>query len=369
MSGAATAVAEAIEALDDARTTPYAPAAPLIPGAVGLLAVDAEVLAVHATGSAVLYDDSADLLPPDERVPMRADTVFDVASLTKLFTATVAMQQVEAGRLDLDATVAHYLPDFAEGGKGGVTVRQLLTHTSGLARWLPLWRDWSTREDRIRAALTGPPAARPGEKFAYSDLNLITVGVLLERVAGAALDVLVRDGITRPLGMRDTGFATQLRHADADRFAATEIEQDTGRGLVRGAVHDENAWSLGGVAGHAGIFSTATDLLRFARVFTGGGPRILNEDSVIAMTTNLNPQLPNDSHGLGFEIDQRRYMGELSGPRTIGHTGFTGTSLVADLGSGAVAILLTNVVHPHRPQTSINGLRARWATAARRSLH
>ncbi|HWC24869.1 MAG TPA: serine hydrolase domain-containing protein [Flexivirga sp.] len=369
MSGAVTPVTEAIAALEAARTTPVAPGAPLVPGAVGILAVGDEVLTSYATGSAVLYDDSAALLPAHARVPMQLDTVFDVASLTKLFTATVAMQQVEAGLLELDAPVADHLPDFAAGGKAAITVRQLLTHTSGLEWWLPLWRDWPNRDARIHAALTHPPATPPGEQFVYSDLNLIALGVLLEQLGGATLDVLVHHGVTVPLGMRDTGFLTQLGHVETARFAATEIEDDTGRGLVRGEVHDENAWSLEGVAGHAGVFSTGADLLRFARVFTGSDPRILSADSVIVMTTNLNPDLPDDAHGIGFEIDQPRYMGELSGPRTIGHTGFTGTSLVADLASGATAILLTNAVHPHRPETSINALRAAWATGAARSLH
>lgn len=367
MSGVAKPVTDAVAALEAARVTPVAPGAPLVPGAVGLLAIGDDVLTTHVTGSAVLYDDSAALLSEHDRVPMRPDTVFDVASLTKLFTATVAMQQVEAGSLDLDAPVAAYLTEFAAGGKAAITVRQLLTHTSGLEWWLPLWRDWPTREARIHAALTHPPATRPGERFVYSDLNLITLGIVLEQLGGASLDVLVHDGVTAPLGMRDTGFIPRLGHVPAERFAATEIEDDAGRGLVRGEVHDENAWSLGGVSGHAGVFSTAADLLRFAQVFTGDEPRILSTDSVIAMTTNLNPDLPEDSHGLGFEIDQPRYMGELSGPQTIGHTGFTGTSLVADLASGATAILLTNAVHPHRPETSINALRAAWATGAARS--
>ncbi|RNI21709.1 serine hydrolase domain-containing protein [Flexivirga caeni] len=360
MSGAGRPVAEATAALDAAVGT-------IVPGAVGVFAVGDEVRTVHATGSAVLYDATGALLPPDDRVDMRADTVFDLASLTKLFTAAVAMQQVQAGRLDLDATVASYLPEFAAGGKELITVRQLLTHTSGLEWWLPLWRDWPDRASRIRAALTNPPATAAGE-FVYSDLNLITVGVLLETLGGKTLDVLVRDGITGPLGMADTGFVTQLGHVDPERFAATEISDDTGRGMIRGAVHDENAWSLGGVAGHAGVFSTGPDLVRFARVFTAGDERILSTDSVVAMTTNLNPDLPDDAHGIGFEIDQPRYMGELSGPRTIGHTGFTGTSLVSDLGRGATAILLTNAVHPHRPDQSINPLRARWATGLARSL-
>jgi len=367
VSVASSPVDDAIAALEAARSTPVTPGGPLLAGAVGILAVGDDVLAIHVTGHAVLYDAAGALLPADARVPMHADTVFDLASLTKLFTATVAMQQVEAGLLDLDAPVAHYLPSFAAGGKVGISVRQLLTHTSGLEWWLPLWRDWRNRESRIRAALSNPPASAPGG-FVYSDLNLITLGVLLEQLGGTSLDVLVRDGITQPLGMSDTGFITQLGHLPAQRFAATEIQDDAGRGMVRGEVHDENAWSVGGIAGHAGIFSTAADLLRFVRVFTSADPRILSAHSVSQMTTDLNPDLPDDAHGLGFEIDQPRYMGALSGPRTIGHTGFTGTSVVADLERNAVAILLTNAVHPRRPETSINPLRAQWASALAGSL-
>nr|WP_279671623.1 serine hydrolase domain-containing protein [Flexivirga meconopsidis] len=343
----------------------------MLPGVVGLMWADGRVIAEHVAGSAVLYDGSGARLPHSRRTPARVDTVFDVASLTKLFTATLALQQVEAGRLDLAAPVAHYLPRFAAHGKCDIRVVQLLTHTSGLEWWLPLWRDWPTREARVDAALTNPRATPTGE-FVYSDLNLIALGVLLEKVSGTPLDLLLRDRVTEPLGMRDTGYAPQLGQLDPGRFAATEIEDDAGRGLVRGEVHDENAWSLGGVAGHAGVFSTAADLLTFARVFLDGGSvdgvRILSNDSVARMTTDLNPQLPGDAHGLGFEIDQPRYMGELSGPRTIGHTGFTGVSLVADLDRRAVAILLANAVHPHRGTAPTNAVRAAWATGLSRAL-
>jgi CubicO group peptidase (beta-lactamase class C family) len=367
VSGGSGPVADGIAALEAARCAPVTPGTRPIAGAVAVLSAGEEVLVTHVTGYAVLYDAAGALLPPHARVPMQADTVFDLASLTKLFTATVAMQQVQAGMLDLGAPVADYLPSFATGGKADITVRELLTHTSGLEWWLPLWRDWPDRESRIHAALTTPPASARGE-FVYSDLNLIALGVLLEKLGGAMLDVLVRDGITQPLGMSDTGFISQLRQVPPERFAATEIEDHADRGMVRGEVHDENAWSLGGVAGHAGIFSTAADLTRFARVFTATDPRILSGDSLIAMTTDLKLGQPDDAHGLGFEIDQPRYMGELSGPRTIGHTGFTGTSLVADVERDAVAILLTNAVHPHRPEASINPLRAKWASALARSL-
>nr|WP_281358837.1 serine hydrolase domain-containing protein [Flexivirga aerilata] len=343
----------------------------MLPGVVGVMWADGRVIAEHVAGSAVLYDAAGALLPEPARSATRADTVFDVASLTKLCTATLALQQAEAGLLDLDAPVADYLPVFAAGGKQDITVAQLLTHTSGLESWLPLWRDWPTPRERIHAALTRPQAS-PAGRFVYSDLNLITLGVLLENRCATPLDVLLRDHVTTPLGMSDTGYVTQLGHLDPERFAATEIEDDAGRGLVRGEVHDENSWSLGGVAGHAGVFSTAADLLQFARVFLGGGEvdgtRILSEESVVRMTTNLNGDLPDDAHGLGFEIDQPRYMGELSGPRTIGHTGFTGVSLVVDLDRSAVAILLSNAVHPRRGTAPTNAVRAAWATGLSRAL-
>lgn len=363
---------EALTRLNVARTQPWGQGPSTLPGAVALAWSSDRLLAHEALGDALLYDERGGLLPAPQRAPMRLDTVFDIASLTKLFTAALALQQYQAGAFDLDQPVADHLPDFAAHGKGDITISELLTHTSGLQWWLPLWSDWSTPAERRAAVLASEPVGPRGGQFVYSDLNLITVGLLLEQVTGAPLDALLRRHLTEPLGLRDTGFITQLTHLEQDRFAATEIQDDAGRGLVRGQVHDENAWSLGGVSGHAGIFSTASDLLRFARCILNGGnldgTAVLSEDSIARMTTDLNTDLPQDAHGLGFEIDQPRYMGELSGPRTVGHTGFTGTSLVIDTERAAVAILLSNAVHPRRPLTPINALRASWATGLARSL-
>ena len=312
---------------------------PLYAGAVTLLGHDGAVVAREASGYALRYADGAGTeLPRDRWVPMRDDTIFDMASVTKLFTSILVMQQIE---------------------RGAITVRQLLTHTSGLKAWMPLWSDWPDKASRIAAVLDVEPTSPPGTTFLYSDLNLITLGVLLEQQAGMGLDQLVHTRITGPLQMKDTGYNPDP--SLKPRVAATEFEANPPRGMVWGEVHDENAWSLGGVAGHAGIFSTAQDMAVLAQAMinggTYGGQRILSQDSVKKMTTNYNQAFPDDSHGLGFELDQRWYMSGLSSPTTAGHTGYTGTSIVIDYMSRSFAIVLSNRVHPSRSWGSNNPAR------------
>jgi CubicO group peptidase (beta-lactamase class C family) len=330
---------------------PSGTAHPLYAGAVTLLGHDGHVVAREASGYALRYADGAGAeLPRDQWVPMRVDTIFDMASVSKLFTSILVMQQIERGAIGLEEPVATYLPAFAAHGKGSITVRQLLTHTSGLKPDLPLWSDWPDHASRIAAVLDVEPTSPPGTTYVYSDLNLITLGVLLERQTGEGLDQLVRERITAPLRMKDTGYNPDpsLR----PRIAATEFETSPARGMVWGEVHDENAWSLGGVAGHAGVFSTAQDMAVLAQSMINGGSygghRILSQGSVEKMITNYNQAFPDDSHGLGFELDQRWYMGGLSSPTTAGHTGYTGTSIVIDYLSRSFAIVLSNRVHPSR---------------------
>ncbi len=336
------------------------PTRPLYAGAVVLAAHDATVVARRAFGHNLRYaSGDGTELPRDQWVATREDSIFDLASVSKLFTSIVAVQQVEKGRLDLDATVASYIPAFAENGKQDVTVRQLLTHTSGLPAWLPLYSAYDTVEERYQATYTVKPTAAPGARYLYSDLNLITLGKIVEQLAGRTLDTVVADGITRPLGMRDTGYNPSA--AVLDRIAATEYQPSTGRGVIRGSVHDENAWSLGGVAGHAGVFSTADDLAVLAQTLLNHGrygkARILSPASVDSLFHNENAAFPGNSHGLGFELDQRWYMDALSSPMTAGHTGYTGTSLVLDPLSNSFVILLTNRVHPSRDWGSNNPAR------------
>jgi CubicO group peptidase (beta-lactamase class C family) len=322
-----------------------APEHPWCAGAV-VLAGRGHVVALHeAVGWAVRYrsyDEHADRgvdLPDEQRVPMRPGTVFDLASLTKLFTAVAAVQQIEAGTLDPDRPLAAYVPGLA----AGITLRHLLTHTSGLRPELPLY-DLPGPGERAARLAAEPPLTAPGTERRYSDLNLLLAQTLLEHVTGRPLDRLVAEGVTGPLGMADTRFAPPPSWLP--RIAATEDQRlpwgKLDRGMVRGSVHDENAHAMGGVAGHAGLFSTAWDLALFA-------------------TALLDGRLPMRK-SFGFEVDQPWFMGELAGRGAFGHTGFTGTSLVIDPSTGSYLVLLANSVHPVR---RLSGSAPRAAAATR----
>ncbi len=279
---------------------PWAAGAVVVAGRGPVIAVE------EAAGWAVrysAYDPETDRgveLPPASRVPTRVDTPFDLASVTKLFTSVAAMQQIERGTLGIDAKVGAYLPDFRAAARHGITVRQLLTHTSGLRPELPLY-DCADDTERLSMLRTEAPVGEQGE-YVYSDLNLLLLQFVLERVTGRTLDVLIHDGITRPLGMTSTDFGP------SPGAAATEDERrpwaKADRGMLRGVVHDENAWALGGVAGHAGLFSTGRDLAIFCRTLLAGGSygpaRILGSDYVELLLT---------PPGLGFGVDQAWFMG------------------------------------------------------------
>ncbi|WP_459754325.1 serine hydrolase domain-containing protein [Streptomyces sennicomposti] len=337
---------------------PWAPGAVVVAGRGPVIAV------AEAAGWAVRYasydpDTGGGVeLPPDKRVPMTVDTPFDLASLTKLFTAVAVVQQIERGTLGIDARIGAYLPEFHAAAEHDVTVRQLLTHTSGLRPELPLY-DCPDAAARITMLRAEAPTAPPGT-YTYSDLGPLLLQHLLERITGRPLDVLIRDGITRPLGM------TATRFGPCPDAAATEDQRrpwaKADRGMLRGEVHDENAWALGGVAGHAGLFATATDLAVFCRTLLAGGSygpaRILGPDFVDLLLT---------PPGLGFAVDQPWFMGELAGRGAAGHTGFTGTSLVLDPATDTFLILLTNKVHPHRHPPA-NTPRARAATRLYRAV-
>ncbi|MEH1168455.1 serine hydrolase [Micromonospora sp. CPCC 205539] len=351
------------------QPTPDHPGYPAYAGAVVLAAKDGVIVEHAAVGSAVRYSAVGPPpglvgveLPADQQIAMRPDTIFDLASVSKLFTTIVTMQQVERGLVELDAPVARYVPEFAAGGKATVTVRMLLTHTSGLPSFTALWSRYPTPAERFAAALATPLAAgaTPGSQYVYSDLGLIALGVLVERVTGRPLAELVRDGVTGPLGMTDTGYNPGPERRA--RIAATEYQPYAGRGMVWGEVHDENAWSLGGVAGHAGVFSTAADLAVLCQSLLNGGEyhgrRILRSATVRAMLVNYNAPLessyPESDRGLGFELNKHWYMMGLSSPVGFGHTGFTGTSIVIDPLSHSFVVLLSNRVHPDRGWGSNN---------------
>lgn len=345
------------------RPTPDHQVWPTYAGAVVLAAHEGVVVQRFAVGDAVRYSAVGapplrvgTELPASEQIPTRVDTIYDLASISKLFTTIVLLQQVERRTVDVDAPVARYIPEFAAGGKDAVTVKHLLTHTSGLPAFLPFYSTYPTPETRLAAALTTPvtTGTTPGSRYVYSDIGLIALGELVERVTGKDLATAVRDGITTPLGMRDTGY--NPGGDKRNRIAATEYQPYVGRGMVWGEVHDENAWALGGVSGHAGMFSTADDLAILCQMLLNGGTyrgkRILGEAIVRQALVNYNAgieeQYPESDRGLGFELGKHLYMDSMASPVTFGHTGFTGTSIVIDPLAHSFLIVLSNRVHPDR---------------------
>ncbi len=302
------------------------------------------------------------------REPMTINTVFDAASLTKVVATTSAIMKLfEEGKLRLNDPVTAYLPEF-QGGSSDITVRNLLTHFSGLRPRLDIEPPWSGYETGIRLALADQPVAAPGARFMYSDTNFILLGEVVRRRSGQSLPAYVREKVFAPLEMRDTMF--QPPRSLRPRIAPTERVDDQ---VLRGVVHDEISRYMGGVAGHAGLFTTADDLARFAEMMLGlgrrGRVRVFSALTVAKFTT---PQSPPDQpilRGLGWDIDSpySGNRGELFPLGSYGHTGFTGTSLWIDPRTETYVILLANSVHPRR-RPAITSLRSRVATAVAAAL-
>jgi len=292
-------------------------------------------------------------------------TIYDLASLTKVIaTTTAAMILYDEGRLPLDAKVANYLPGFEGRWKDEVTVRLLLEHRAGLPAGRDLWRIASTPDEARRAVIETPLAYRPGRYFEYSDLGADLLGMVVETVAGVPLDLFLRQRVFRPLGMYDTDFLPP--DSVHDRVAPTEVSPPRGYPL-QGQVHDENAYALGGVAGHAGLFGTADDLAVFAQMMLNGG--IYNGMRIVSdSTVRLFTQRAAGSRALGWEMAEGRHgAGEYLSPSAYGHTGFTGTSIWIDPQRDMFVILLTNRVHAaraRRPATVIADVRSDLADAA-----
>jgi len=294
--------------------------------------------------------------------PMTVDTVFDLASLTKpVATATAVMRLVETGALKLDEKVATYWPEFGANGKDALTLEHLLLHTSGLIADNPIgdYADGPAKSLERIAALK--PLAAPGSKFIYSDVNFIVLGELVGRASPHRLDELVRINVFEPLAMNDTGF----QPAESLRPRVAPTEQRDGEWL-RGQVHDPRAAKLGGVAGHAGLFGTADDLIRFGRMMLGGGQldgtRVLKPETVKLMTTPR--PVPGGLRGLGWDV--RTGFSANRGARFprdggFGHTGFTGTSIWIDPASETVVVFLSNSVHPDG-KGNVKKLRGRVAS-------
>jgi len=296
-------------------------------------------------------------------------TLYDLASLTKVVaTTTAAMILEEEGRLDLDRAVAHYLPGFNAPDKAAITPRMLLAHNSGMSSYHVLYREAKGREEYLKAINARPLAHPPGTRTEYIDWNLIVLQLVIERVTGEPLDGFLRKRVFEPLGMRDTRFnpPESLR----PRIAPTEVQAFRG-GQVWGVVHDENAWSLGGVAGHAGLFSSARDLAVFATMMLNGGEyggvRILRPETISRWTRRQNPG--TSSRALGWDTP---YPGSSAGryfsPTSFGHTGFTGTSIWMDPVNGVFVVLLTNRINPTRDNPKLGPLRIAVADAVQGSV-
>lgn len=320
-----------------------------IPGAVLLAGHQGRIVYYKAYGNRALTP---------AREPMTQDTIFDAASLTKVVaTSASIMKLFEQGKIRLADPVTAYLPAF-QGGKSTITVRQLMTHFSGLRPDVDLKPAWSGYELGIQKALTDKPVAQPGERFIYSDINYVLLGEIVRVVSGKPLDEYARDNVFQPLGMAESGFRPPP--ALKPRIAPTELTDGV---ILRGVVHDPTARYMGGVAGHAGLFTTATDLSKFAQMMLKGGAPIVSAAAVKKFTEPQTPPHQYVLRGLGWDIDSpySTARGELFPIGSYGHTGFTGTSLWIDPKSQTYVILLTNSVHPHR-RPAITALRSKVAT-------
>jgi uncharacterized protein YbbC (DUF1343 family)/CubicO group peptidase (beta-lactamase class C family) len=312
------------------------------PGAVVLIGHGGKVVYRQAFGERALIP---------QRLPMTVDTIFDMASLTKVIaTTTAVMQLVEQGKILLSAPVGDYWPEFRENGKELITVRELMTHYSGLRPDLNLQPEWEGYETAMKMIVAEKPIVPPGTRFIYSDINFETLGELVRRLSGEPLDVYCAEHVFKPLGMKDTLFRPPA--ALRERIAPTQFQHGESGKMLWGEVHDPTAYNMGGVAGHAGLFSTADDLSIFAEMLLDGGTyngaRILSPLSVEKMTT---PQSPPDKmvlRGLGWDLDSpfASNRGELYEVGSFGHTGFAGTSIWIDPVTKTYVIVLTNRVHP-----------------------
>ena len=328
-------------------------AAHKIPGAVVVVGHDGHVVYRKAFGERALVP---------ERLPMAADTIFDMASMTKVIaTTTAVMQLVEQGKIVLSAPVSDYWPEFKQNGKEAVTIRELMTHYSGLPPDLPLNPAWTGYDTAMQLIVASELDAPPGTRFIYSDINFETLGEIVRRVSGQPLDVYCAEHIFKPLGMKDTGFSpsTSLR----SRIAPTQYEHGNSGPVLWGVVHDPTSRFMGGVAGHAGLFSTADDVSIFAQMLLNGGTyngaRILSPLSIEKMTTPQTPPNKMILRGLGWDIGSpfASNRGELLDVGSFGHTGYTGTSTWIDPVTKTYIIVLTNRVHPNN-KGEVGALRA-----------
>ncbi|MFG6403347.1 serine hydrolase domain-containing protein [Microbacterium sp. P04] len=354
---------------------------PSFSGASVLLAVGGEVVTHDSVGVTARYADDVGAPFTGAVGPVNSDTVFDLASITKVFTAIATLTALHERGLGVHTTVAEVLPEFrGDDTLSAITVAQLLSHTAGFP---PDWRypDASTGRapdpaDAWRSFRRVRPIERPGAHYTYSCVGYLWAGLFTEALTGDGLDVAVRRTLTGPLGLDDVVFAPRRQPGfDPARIAATEFQRAPARGLVHGEVHDEAAWALGGVTGNAGLFGSARSLLAVAELLRTGGwsgsRRILAPEVVGALTTDALTadvgRRPAFGQALGPRIADADWMGMLADARAIGHTGFTGTSMLTVPGGEVSLIILTNRVHPSRAWPGLGDLRRRIADVAARA--
>jgi CubicO group peptidase (beta-lactamase class C family) len=348
----------------------------------------ASAVYVVAGGASVVFADALGhaVLEPSQRREATLETIYDLASLTKpLVTGLLCARRVERGELDLDGRVARYLPEFDVEDKRAITLRQLLTHTSGLPAWRPLYiLAGGERERALRAILDQPLEAAPGARVLYSDLGFITLGFLLERMSGAPLAALAQQEIFAPLNLRRTFFNPEM--AMQTSVAASEtgnaFERETcgaeqaaryagwREHLIWGEVHDGNAHFLGGAAGHAGLFSTARETFKLAQQFQAGLTELLAPETCALFRTNMTLGM-EESRSFAWQLAATKdsTAGPLLPPDSFGHLGFTGTSCWTAPARARSFILLTNRTHARAlPFVNINSTRRRFHTLAWQAL-
>jgi CubicO group peptidase (beta-lactamase class C family) len=293
-----------------------------------------------------------------------------MASLTKVVaTTTAAMILEEEGKLDLSRTVQSYLPEFSAPDKAAITVRMLLTHRGGLEAFAPLWKESRGRAEYLAQINARPLANPPGTKVVYSDWDFVLMGMIVERITGTTLDAFAAARVFGPLGMSSTRFTPDTTDPALMR-RITYTALDTLRGQLHGAVHDPNAWALGGVSGHAGLFSTARDLAVFVQMLMNGGTyagvRIVKPTTIARWTSG---QDVGSSRALGWDTPSAvSSAGKYFSTRSFGHTGYTGTSIWVDPERGLFVVLLTNRVNSRGEATRHTQLRRDVADAVQSAI-
>lgn len=370
------AVVRALRAATDAALAPAPGNGPVagVPGAAALIAHRGAVIGRAVAGAALAFGEDGPLLPESEREPVTPEHLWDIASLTKVTTclaALVLLDRGSLGPLGLDTPVVDALPEFADGAgpRAQVRVRHLLTHTAGLPPRIDLVPDGGAQDPRdllLARVLSSPVGSSPGTRHVYSCVGYVVLGLVLEAVTGTPLPQLVADTVAGPLGLSATGYLPA-----ADRpVVPTEVRHAHGRGLVRGEVHDTTAWALGGV-GNAGLFSDVEDLLRLGEELRTGAAGLLRPATAALMRRGT---LPADQvaalgydQAFGLRVGPRSWTGT-DDPAVLGHTGFTGTSLMIDTRRELTAVLLTNAVHPSRTRHDVTSVRLRVAEIARAAV-